>query len=358
MTRRNNLTKRGFTVLEVTIAVSVIAILAGLLIYGIGHLTASGKANQTRIVLQDAQGMLQEFSTAAGLSRSVTYWPWIDLQSGNIYIAPASAAYLPYYALPAPTTAGLTLWSSSVFYNVSATLSRPSPLCAPTGAWTNDSVGFSNRNGSYAVLYTQLAMRMIGSISSVKTMMAAIPTGSTMVPTWISGAPYAPGNVVKSPADHNYYRCITPANSVWTGQMTEMAATGIPTPPPSPNSSYTSDPSGDTTNWQQLRAGETPDPILLDAWGNPILMAPAAGLINVWTNCSKSAPPIFPPPQWGGTAPTTQLQAWVNPLPGGGTPPSYCQPPIVAPDSKPFFYSAGPDGDFTAGDDNIYSFNK
>src|SRR5277367_3059075 len=87
MTRRNNLTKRGFTVLEVTIAVSVIAILAALLIYGIGHLTASGKANSTRITLQNNRGMLEEFISGPGLGRSVNYWPWIDLQSGNIFIA-------------------------------------------------------------------------------------------------------------------------------------------------------------------------------------------------------------------------------------------------------------------------------
>src|SRR5579862_7588080 len=106
MTRRNNLTKRGFTVLEVTIAVSVIAILAGLLIYGISHLTASAKANQTRIVLQNARGMLQEFDTAAGLSRSVTYWPWIDLQSGMVYVAPANTTYFS-------TVGTNNLWSSS-----------------------------------------------------------------------------------------------------------------------------------------------------------------------------------------------------------------------------------------------------
>jgi hypothetical protein len=31
---------------------------------------------------------------------------------------------------------------------------------------------------------------------------------------------------------------------------------------------------------------------------------------------------------------------------------------IHSPDGRPFFASAGPDGDFSNGDDNLYSFEK
>jgi prepilin-type N-terminal cleavage/methylation domain-containing protein len=339
---------RGFTVLEITVAVAIIAILSALLVYGISHLTASAKANQTKIMLQNNRGMLQEFDTAAGLSRSVNFWPWIDLETGNVYIAFANPGYLPTLPFPNPT-----LWSSSVVYKSTVngnTIYPAGPLCAPIGPMTNDAAGFQNRNGSYAVLYTQLAMRMIGGVSAAKPMLAAIPSGSTMVPVWISGAPYAPGNVVKSPVDNSYYRCITLATAVWTGTMMQ----------PNFGSSYSTDPSGDLTNWAKLGPNETPDPVLLDAWGNPILMAPAAGLINVWTNCTNSAALLNQsPPQWGGSVtPTTQLQAWAYPVPSSEAPgQTYFQKPIVAPDNKPFFYSAGPDGLYNAGDDNIYSFD-
>jgi type II secretory pathway pseudopilin PulG len=60
-------------------------------------------------------------------------------------------------------------------------------------------------------------------------------------------------------------------------------------------------------------------PILLDAWNNPIIFVPGSG-----------------------------LQTTVN----GST------IVITAPDKQPFFASAGPDGDFTHGDDNVYSFEK
>jgi prepilin-type N-terminal cleavage/methylation domain-containing protein len=349
MPKRISPIRRGFTMVEITVAVAIIAILASLLVYAISHLSASSKTSATKIMLQNNRGILQEFDGTVGLNRSATFWPWIDVQTGNIFIANADPVTYP--------TNGGVLWTSSVTYPEPSGVLPTSPLCAPSGSWGTDPVGVINRNGSYAVLYTQLAMRMVGSVSTAKAMVAKIPSGSTMVPIWISGAPYAPGNVVKSSMDNKYYRCITPATGVWKTAMTEMTFLGLPPSPPSPSSSYTTDPSTDSANWLVLGPNETPDPILLDAWGNPILMAPASGLINVWTNCTKSAPALFPPPQWGGATPTTQLQAWVNPLPGGGTPPSYCQKPIVAPDNKPFFYSAGPDGDFTTGDDNIYSFD-
>ena len=346
---------RGFTVLEVTVAVAIIAILAALLAYGISHLTASAKANSTKIMLQNNRGMLQEFDATVGLSRSANLWPWIDLETGSIYIAPANPTYL--------TTGNPILWSSSVVYKSTDihgnSITPLGPLCAPSGLWTNDNpAGIQNRNGSYAVLYTQLAMRMIGGVSAAKAMMANIPTSSTMVPIFVSGAPYAPGNVVKSPKDNKYYRCVTALAANWSQAEAAFltSATNVGSSP------YSTDPSGDNgtgADWMLLGPNETPDPVLLDAWGNPILMAPAAGLVNVWTNCTKSAGPIFMPPQWGGSVvPTTQLQAWAFPIPTSeGSSQPYYQKPIVAPDNKPFFYSAGPDGDFTAGDDNIYSFD-
>jgi hypothetical protein len=54
--------------------------------------------------------------------------------------------------------------------------------------------------------------------------------------------------------------------------------------------------------------------IPLDAWGNPIIFVPAGGLAGVHVD------------------------------------------PVRSPDGRPFFASAGADGDFATGDDNLYSF--
>jgi prepilin-type N-terminal cleavage/methylation domain-containing protein len=69
--------------------------------------------------------------------------------------------------------------------------------------------------------------------------------------------------------------------------------------------------------------------VVLDGWGNPILFVPAGGLINVYTNTNTAS--------WPG--------------------PSTFASPIRSPDGRPFWVSAGPDGDLMRGDDNIYSFD-
>ncbi|HEV8293391.1 MAG TPA: hypothetical protein VGP94_15750 [Tepidisphaeraceae bacterium] len=68
--------------------------------------------------------------------------------------------------------------------------------------------------------------------------------------------------------------------------------------------------------------------VVLDGWKNPILFVPAAGLENV-----RFKSGITPPQPAGAAAPV-----------------------IRSPDNRPFWASAGPDGSFSNGDDNIYSF--
>jgi prepilin-type N-terminal cleavage/methylation domain-containing protein len=75
-----------------------------------------------------------------------------------------------------------------------------------------------------------------------------------------------------------------------------------------------------------VAAGTTFGPVVLDGWGNPIIFVPASGLANVYVNSTSSSPTLL----------TT---------------------PIQSPDHRPFWASAGPDGDFVRGDDNIYSFS-
>lgn len=79
-------------------------------------------------------------------------------------------------------------------------------------------------------------------------------------------------------------------------------------------------------------AGKVDNPILLDAWGNPIIFVPAGGLSGVTIS---------------GTTGRTVTSRGV--IPDGGTLPAGV---------RPFWASAGPDGDFSKGDDNLYSFEK
>lgn len=81
---------------------------------------------------------------------------------------------------------------------------------------------------------------------------------------------------------------------------------------------------------------ESVAPILLDAWSNPIIFVPAGGLREV----TLSDEPHFV---------VTSAKVY----PGTELPND-----TLAPNARPFFASAGPDGNFAMGDDNLYSFEK
>jgi type II secretory pathway pseudopilin PulG len=86
-----------------------------------------------------------------------------------------------------------------------------------------------------------------------------------------------------------------------------------------------------------LNDGTVQVTFLLDSWGNVILFVPSGGLVNV---------------RFGGQTSTVTGQSAVGTTQtlGGAS------IRITSPDSRPFFVSAGPDGDVSLGDDNVYSF--
>ena len=130
-----------------------------------------------------------------------------------------------------------------------------------------------------------------------------------------SGAAYTTGSQYSSPGDVTTgaggrttaitnqktivaILCLSPGN--------QQAFAQLPSKMMVPNSNA-------TVNGVQISA-------LADGWGNPILYVPTGGLSGVTVN---------------GHSVT-----------------------ITSPDNRPFFASAGPDGNFTTGDDNMYSFEK
>ena len=76
------------------------------------------------------------------------------------------------------------------------------------------------------------------------------------------------------------------------------------------------------------------NPVVLDGWGNPIIFVPSGGLSGVTFDAH------------GGEVHIVTSGGVIEP----GDP---LQPAV-----RPFFASAGKDGDFTKGDDNMYSFEN
>jgi type II secretory pathway pseudopilin PulG len=90
-------------------------------------------------------------------------------------------------------------------------------------------------------------------------------------------------------------------------------------------------------------------PVLMDAWGNPILFVPQSGLVNTYLSSDPASPypPMTPTVQFStGRFPNGHLAPQASPLPAG------------QPADRPFFFSVGPDGDASLADDNIYSFQN
>ncbi|MGH7180174.1 MAG: hypothetical protein ACREJC_22540, partial [Tepidisphaeraceae bacterium] len=113
-------------------------------------------------------------------------------------------------------------------------------------------------------------------------------------------------------------------------------------------------PSGTMSSpWLDQTNAPQPVPLFLDAWGNPIIFVPATGLRTRLLVDKKDYDPgnfdqnviiLSPEGEMGRSTGSTP-----------GVPPGF---PYVKRPGRPFFASAGPDGDFTKGDDNLYSFEK
>lgn len=91
--------------------------------------------------------------------------------------------------------------------------------------------------------------------------------------------------------------------------------------------------------------------VLLDAWGNPILFVSAGGLAG--TDAASDDPAVDRSMWIGGKKGDTDVKQVVD-LPAGTDEVG----PIRSTDGRPFWASAGPDGDFRTGDDNLYSFEN
>lgn len=188
------------------------------------------------------------------------------------------------------------------------TAPEPDPAFAPVnvGPTLGLNPGFG-RYDSDAVANTQLVIGLLQQVSSVKSMLSQLPNAQMMEEI--------------------------PAGLATTAVKLTVANT-IPVPP--------------TVNYGGTAARPSP-PIPLDSWGNPIIFVPAGGLCGT--------PGAGPQAMWiGGKAGETGAKRVVNKEQTALAADEIG--PIRSPDGRSFWASAGPDGDFCTGDDNLYSFQN
>jgi hypothetical protein len=315
--------------IEVMVALGIILLLVGILIVGITFVGRSAKQRATKVTLSNLNAMFAELDAKTRLRNQPQAWSW----RGEDYI-PSSATHralaLNFYTVPFRTDSeppsGLT--SSD----------GPDALDAP-GA-VDAQLGGSQRYASNAVLNTQLVMTQLRSLPAIRSQLEQLPQEQQMTLLWQGGkitpAPgpdgvlntgddvtagediyYVPGNFVGSDPDgdgviNGYFKCI----------QTHAASS----PPSSGN---------DWEEETEITGATRSVPVPVDAWNNPIIFVPSGGLA-VRLNTDQDDP--------GTPNPTNNRD-----LKGQNA-------VVKSPDGRPFWASAGPDGNFRYGDDNVYSF--
>jgi hypothetical protein len=177
--------------------------------------------------------------------------------------------------------------------------------------------GGADRFGE-ATIRTQRVMRRLLSTPAIKKTFDGLPKESLLYVQYQQGVKYQVGDELIVPTGKDQY---------------DYYVAGPAAP--------TTGPPG--MNWIKT---DHHTPVIADAFGNPIVFVPPWGLgtsakgINLVATGSgsyqKTNQTIVPP----GTK--------LNPSP----------PPVLLAGGRPFFASAGEDGDFSKGDDNQYSFDQ
>jgi prepilin-type N-terminal cleavage/methylation domain-containing protein len=320
--------RRAFTLIEILITVGIILILMGLVLVGLKRVTAGAHGGSTRATLGTAKGLLNEYFLQVKSNRP---------QPASIWGYDSSS--IPKAYPTGTTTSNFTpdLWKGIGDANTSPPPEQRGGVKAP-GVMEESVIfpptagGVVERYSSPAVRNTGLAMFFISKVPANRKVLDALAADRQHVAAdeWKTGTQYSVGNRVVynkagTPPEIKFYVCVQPTNSTVPG--TDNGAT-----------------------WREAES------TLLDSWGNPIIFVPSDGLQLWWDwNDVKQGKP--------GTI-CYSANKFMRCLKPSITPPDTTNweevPPAAAviksPDGKPFFASAGPDGDFRTTDDNLYSF--
>jgi hypothetical protein len=299
--------------------------------------------------------MLSEYENATHFQNTPPAWEW--QVSGNLPQSGVVAYVVGSATHPPPATADF--WRIPSINTTGGGF--PDPLISP-GLVVE---GQNDRSASVAVINTQIVMSMLASLPVNQGTLAKLnPIVTTMLP-WTTGNNLIstggeiangarPNEVLASlpngasfdlllPSVYGYGGALTTGSSHQSVGTTSSAINYVQGVQVSVTSNgqkayfrnigtglnNVALPAANQSNGNWV-ATSTPAPVLLDAWSNPIIFVPGSGLL-VW---SKSQ---------GVQDSSTHI--W------------YVKPFLIqSPDHKPFFASAGADGDFSNGDDNIYSF--
>lgn len=325
---------QGFTAIELLVVIGILTVLAGIIFVAVSRVGRSAKENLTRATLANLQGMLADLEASGGARKQPELWLWTNGTAiTRVNPVPGSANYpgfeVDFWKLP---------------YRVGGTSAGTFDALASPADVRVDGVGsaVNQRNGSIAIVNTALAMSIISKLSDNRTRLQALPQNQLFIPEWSSGTIQMPGAdlFVGFGTDSSTALQYAPGVHLKYGQNQFVATSSYPTgnPPPAPNAT--------SGAWIDESKAQNPAPLLVDGWNNPIIFVPATGLRVRLLNGQKTF----------DSADATQNYIVISPE--GEVANNNSATAAVLRAGRPFFASAGPDGDFTSGDDNIYSFEK
>jgi type II secretory pathway pseudopilin PulG len=323
--------RHAFTTLELLIVIAIIVILTGILFLGGRSILAGTKTKATKVTLATLNAMLGELENKKQLDKPPSVWVWVESGTGK------APEYYP------DSATGVDFWHIP-FYDASNPLRRPDAMDAP-GLVTEDAG--APRHACRAIVNTQLVMQKLLNLPANRQALEKISQELQFIPEYQIGSVPAPGNDMvmhtdddlppTPPTEPIYYLAGTRVTHKYGSEIRRFLCTtnGLPS-------------DADPATSPQFAADTTPGaPLLLDGWHNPIIFVPSTGL-RVRKIGSKSE---FDPADKEQTVIVTSPEGHTARDTASGL-------PYVTRAGRPFFASAGPDGDFALGDDNIYSFEQ
>jgi type II secretory pathway pseudopilin PulG len=314
------------------IAIGVIVILAGILILGLSKVKNTAQAQSTKVTLESLRGMLGEFETATRFrAKTPDGWVWEDgaiireanPQLGNLWLTPAG-------------TSGLK-----------PDLDAPGDVRAETTAESKNS-----RHGSRAVVNTTVAMGEIARVGANRTALSGTSQDSFFYPEWVDPQwDVNLGQRFPGPGTDNVQMTNNELNEAviyLKGMRVKHKAKNYICTESEPGTT----PPDASSQWREDTAAT---PMLKDGWGNPIIFVPATGLrVRMLLDASNLLDSAVQSDQKYTRVVTSAGLVDPNDPTLNYNTANYRAPAGV----KPFFASAGPDGNFATGDDNVYSFEN
>ncbi len=345
--------RRAFTLLELLTVIGIIVILAAMLFVAFKYVRSTSGKQQTKVMFESLNAMTAE---AHVMDNPPVAWRWYAGKSGAVVRSPLILDD-SFSSNVAGTNYSSDFWRYNVIYYPQQQTASGSPAWDALDAPGNVTEEFGDgtftpqRHTAAAILNTQIAMQTLCAIPANRTALDQLPASSKFLPTYYSIAtsklriPDAQGvsslaGVLKEDFADGTSTLVYPQGIHVTdgkGKFYKATSSSLAASP---------DPGQANAPWYDETATPQAAPLLLDGWGNPIIFVPATGLHVKLLNGKSS---------YGANDPT-QNYIWISPeghVTGNGT-----ANPVVDKIGKPFWASAGPDGDFTKGDDNIYSFQN